>query len=208
MLDVHAPEHGINGARDFFIHLLTITAGLLIAIALEQSVEALHHRHQRKEAEELIRQEIRGNRTALQENEKGLTAELNGMKDALKILDGISNGQSGTLQQNQLQFREGPMQDSAWRTASTTGVLSYMDYDEVQRFSDAYKEQDELQAMAQLTINDYLELVPVLQGSTGGVVDEAHAKIALPYARSAMGHLSGMYFIGIGTMGAYDSALK
>jgi len=31
MLDVHAPEHGIHGVHDFLIHLLTITAGLLIA---------------------------------------------------------------------------------------------------------------------------------------------------------------------------------
>ena len=40
MLDVHAPEHGIHGMRDFFVHLLTITAGLLIALALEAGVEA------------------------------------------------------------------------------------------------------------------------------------------------------------------------
>lgn len=50
MLDVHAPEHPIGGPRDFLVHLLTITVGLLIALGLENSVEALHHRHQRKEA--------------------------------------------------------------------------------------------------------------------------------------------------------------
>ena len=55
MLDVHAPEHRIHGTRDFFLHLFTITIGLLIALGLEASVEALHHRHQRQEAETLIR---------------------------------------------------------------------------------------------------------------------------------------------------------
>jgi hypothetical protein len=56
MLDVHPPERGIHGIRDFFIHLMTITVGLLIALGLENAVEAVHHRHQRKEAEVTLRQ--------------------------------------------------------------------------------------------------------------------------------------------------------
>jgi len=49
MLDVHPPHHAANSWRDFFIHIATIVVGLLIAIALEQTVEAIHHRHQRNE---------------------------------------------------------------------------------------------------------------------------------------------------------------
>ncbi len=99
------------------------------------------------------------------------------------------------------------MQDSAWRTANSTGVLSYMDYGEVGNFSDAYKEQDQLQAMEELTLNDYLELVPILSNHDKDMTPE-RAKEALPYARSAVGHLSGMYFIGAGALGSYDQALK
>jgi len=64
MLDVHAPEHNIYTARDFLIHLLTITAGLLIALGLEAGVEAFHHRHQRIEAETMIRDEIKLSRNS------------------------------------------------------------------------------------------------------------------------------------------------
>lgn len=207
MLDVHPPDHKLQGVRDFVIHLLTITAGLLIAIALEQSVEAMHHRHQRKEAEALIREEIRENQKSIQDNAAGLMTEIDGMKATLKTLEAISDGNEEKFEEKQLQFREGPMQDSAWRTANTTGVLSYMDYGEVEQFSEAYKEQDQLQAMELLAMNDYLQIVPVLQG-TAGKVDAVRAKDALPYARNAMGHLSGMYFIGKGTLDAYASALK
>jgi hypothetical protein len=49
MLDVHPPQHAAHTWRDFFIHIATIVLGLLIAIGLEQSVEAIHHRHQRQE---------------------------------------------------------------------------------------------------------------------------------------------------------------
>jgi len=207
MLDVHAPEHRIGGLRDFMVHMLTITVGLLIAIGLEQSVEAMHHRHQRKEAEMLIREEIRANQKGIQENAQGLTTEINGMRDTLQALEAMSDGKPGKLNEKELEFHEGPMRDSAWRTASTTGVLSYMDYSEVENFSEAYKEQDQLQGMEAMALNDYLQLAPILHG-TGGVVDPARAKEALPYARNAMGHLSGMYFIGRGTLDAYAGVLK
>ncbi|HZL27479.1 MAG TPA: hypothetical protein VFC39_13220 [Acidobacteriaceae bacterium] len=47
MLDVHPPHHAATSWRDFSIHIATICVGLLIAIALEQSVEAIHRAHQR-----------------------------------------------------------------------------------------------------------------------------------------------------------------
>jgi len=51
MLDVHPPHASTHTWRDFFLHIATICIGLLIAIGLEQSVEALHHRHQRHQLE-------------------------------------------------------------------------------------------------------------------------------------------------------------
>lgn len=147
MLDVHMPEHGIHGFRDFFLHLFTITIGLLIALGLEASVEALHHRHQREEAETLIRSEIQNNLNNLHEGAPGAMAELQQMKTVLKTLEARTQSQPGVLHDSDFIFREGPMQDAAWRTASSTGALSYMDYAEVERFSDAYKEQALLQAM-------------------------------------------------------------
>jgi hypothetical protein len=44
MLDVHPPHQAIHGWRDFFIHIATIVVGLLIAVALEQTVEACWRR--------------------------------------------------------------------------------------------------------------------------------------------------------------------
>jgi hypothetical protein len=47
MLDVHPPHAPTHTWRDFLIHIATICVGLLIAIGLEQSVEAIHHRRER-----------------------------------------------------------------------------------------------------------------------------------------------------------------
>jgi hypothetical protein len=61
MLDVHPPHAPAHTWRDFFIHIATICVGLLIAIALEQSVEALHHRRERSELYEQMRMEAERN---------------------------------------------------------------------------------------------------------------------------------------------------
>ena len=52
MLDMHAPHQAVHTSKDFFIHIATIVIGLLIAVALEQSVVAFHHRDQRSRLEE------------------------------------------------------------------------------------------------------------------------------------------------------------
>ena len=70
MLDVHPAHHAASTWRDFFIHIATIVIGLLIAVALEQSVEALHHRHQRHQLEaDLHAEGLRNINIALQNME-------------------------------------------------------------------------------------------------------------------------------------------
>jgi hypothetical protein len=49
MIDIHPPQHAAITRRDFFVHLGIVVLGILIAIGLEQTVEAIHHAHQRRE---------------------------------------------------------------------------------------------------------------------------------------------------------------
>src|ERR1700735_3136903 len=51
LLDVHPPHESAHTWRDFFIHIATLCIGPLIAVGLEQTVEALHHQHQRHQLE-------------------------------------------------------------------------------------------------------------------------------------------------------------
>ena len=61
MLDVHPAHHAATTWRDFFIHIATIVIGLLIAIGLEQTVEAIHHHHQRHQLQEDLHNEAEQN---------------------------------------------------------------------------------------------------------------------------------------------------
>jgi hypothetical protein len=62
MLDVHAPHAPTHTWKDFFIHIATIVVGLIIAVGLEQTVEAIHHHHQRRELEESLHRDGELNR--------------------------------------------------------------------------------------------------------------------------------------------------
>lgn len=56
-MDIHKP-HAAKNWREFFIELATITAGILIALALEQVVETVREHRHAAEARESIRTEI------------------------------------------------------------------------------------------------------------------------------------------------------
>lgn len=65
MLDVHPIRHALASWREFAFHIGTITVGLLIAIALEQSVEKLHQVHQRHQLQHDLLDEVKRNRETL-----------------------------------------------------------------------------------------------------------------------------------------------
>jgi hypothetical protein len=68
VIDVHAPHGGLHTWKDFWIHLGTITLGLLIAISLEQSVEWVHRLHQRHELDASLRAECAVNKERAEDN--------------------------------------------------------------------------------------------------------------------------------------------
>ena len=59
MLDVHPPHQAAHTWKDFLIHIATICVGLLIAIGLEQTVEAIHRHHEREELRTALTHESR-----------------------------------------------------------------------------------------------------------------------------------------------------
>jgi len=65
VIDVHAAHGGAHTWKDFWIHLGTITLGLLIAIGLEQSVEKLHQAHERRQLEADLRDEATKNQVIM-----------------------------------------------------------------------------------------------------------------------------------------------
>jgi hypothetical protein len=75
MLDNHPPHAPTHTWRDFLIHIATIVIGLLIAVGLEETVEAIHRRHEMQEARQHIRAEAKVNQ-GVQLSDQKMTALL------------------------------------------------------------------------------------------------------------------------------------
>jgi len=209
MLDVHPPEHGIHGSRDFFLHLFTITIGLLIALGLEAAVEAVHHRHQREEAEATIRQELTDNRTKLLKMQSNTATEIKNLTLALAFVEDLRSGKKDDPRSIQLGFNADPLQSAGWATASATGALSFMPYNEVQNFATAYQEQQNYEDAVARALGHYEVLSTYLiHNADPRGLNPHDIDTAIPDLRLALADLAAMSDWGRGTLATYNDALK
>jgi len=154
MIDVHAPHGGLHTWKDFWIHLGTITLGLLIAISLEQSVEWLHHLHQRHQLEASLLAECKINKDRAEAN-------FSGYDDLMKWLLGLhrdigrmlSTKGNADLRYRELRYRPrlqegvittgspGSLVTSVWDTADADDRLALLPDDEAHAYSLLYHVQ-------------------------------------------------------------------
>jgi hypothetical protein len=154
VLDVHAPHETPHGWRDFLLHLFTITIGLLIALSLEGLVEWQHHRDLVHAAEASLHAEIQNNAhdmtgilATLHKNQDDLKHDV----DMLKILIATKKLPNGSMT---LSYRIVTLDSVSWKTAQTTGALSYMPYDLAKEYASIYGTQEELTASEQQAAQD------------------------------------------------------
>lgn len=154
MLDVHPPHEPIHGVRDFMLHIATITIGLLIALALESGVEALHHRHMVREAREQLRGEIEENRLLLAQDRRNLKNNQGILRNDIVLLTRLKGRFTST---DTSAFRlpwawSGPL-DAAWQTAREDGALALMPYTDAHGLALVYGQQDNVNDQATAYIN-------------------------------------------------------
>jgi hypothetical protein len=138
MLDVHTPQEAIRGWKSFFIHIATISIGLLIAIGLEQTVETLHHRHQLDELHESLRQDAQklvedSAKVVAGESQRfdRLTARASQIKAAIDSRQPVASPpavQPGAA----WDVPDSP----AWRAAKSSGLLSLMPQGEIKIYGE------------------------------------------------------------------------
>jgi hypothetical protein len=164
MLDVHAPHEAVHGWRDFFTHIATITIGLLIALALEAGIEALHHRHIVREARENIREEVQENQQLLSSDLRSLNANSNSLRADIAALTQLKEHPKQSPA-SKLNFPWGWDSPSAaaWDTARNTGALTLMSYEDAHAFSLTYAQQSYVNEQATLYINHHHEAVIPLE---------------------------------------------
>jgi glucose/arabinose dehydrogenase len=138
MLDVHPPHESVHTWKDFFIHLATITLGLLIAIGLEQTVEYFHHRHQLQEARRELSAELEDNRRRAAKNIEQVhkvQAELDNDMALLRANQSSHTPFAAKLDYTWMFYRT---PDGAWQTVKQNGALTLMPHEELQSYVYVY----------------------------------------------------------------------
>jgi hypothetical protein len=208
LLDVHAPHEKMHGIKDFLLHILTITIGLLIALGLEAGVEKIHQHHLRDEADSNIQQEIRHNEHELKTTLDAAAEEQKNLIEVLKFLQAKSEAKPYPIEDISLSFTSGTVSDANWRTATSTGALSFMEYKRVEDFASAYQVQEMFLRLKDQTLDDFLQLQSyVAYGFDPGKVSPETAKAAMPDVRKTLSHVIAMRQVGAGLNHAYEGAL-
>jgi len=185
-LDVHAPHHSIEGWRDFFIHLITISVGLLIAVGIEGCVE-LHREHKLvREARETMREEIQHNSNEMKEALGKLDQQTAMMKKNIETLTRIQENPKDKEAQNasiSADFSVVGLRDTAWKTAQTTGALSFMPYAEAQRYSNVYGSQQDFLNQQDKILEDEAQFIGLMAKTNFGHNDITSEQASLALER-------------------------
>jgi hypothetical protein len=150
MFDVHAPHAAVHTWKDFFVHIATITIGLLIAIALEQCVESLHHIHQRHQLQHDLLEEAKRNGDILR-TDLGLESQTVWFRSLLGATKSLpAAGQStidvpsmpctpGTVGTNGmdpvLRTKYFAPSDAVWATARDAGLIIRLPVEEARMYA-------------------------------------------------------------------------
>jgi hypothetical protein len=136
-MEIHPPDHALHTRRDFFIHMATIVLGLLIAIGLEQSVEALHRRHQLHELREALQSDseiaLRNDNDLVLDAQARLDwsrARIAQVESALQHHTPISD-----IEQKKIFIHAIPVYP-AWKAAKASNLLQVMPQDDIEAFSE------------------------------------------------------------------------
>jgi hypothetical protein len=140
-MDVHPPHGPIRSWKDFTLHLLTITIGLLIALTLEAAVQSMHHRHMVKEARANLRREIVENQRLYTENLRSAQTELVQLEQNIEQLRELRAGKTPEHFDLQWDFNWNGFVESAWMSARDIGAVGYMQPEVVEEYSGLYRQQ-------------------------------------------------------------------
>jgi hypothetical protein len=206
VIDVHPPNEPIHGWRDFFIHLTTITIGLLIALSLEGCVEWQHHRHLVHVAEASLHNEIQQNSHDVHESIELLHKQQQALVQDVTVLKYIIKNQKAPADGAiAINFNIRSLNNVSWKTAQSTGALSYIPYATAQEYADIYNTQDELEVAEQQAARDAIvSVAPFINSSkadtdpTGGEALSVKQKIEvfqgqLILVNSLLDTLDGQY---------------
>ena len=130
-----------RSTRGLFRELMTITAGVLIALFLEGLVQWGRDVALVREARGTVLREIADNRREVQSVLSSVDLRRTNLDLALRFANELLANRQTDINEVKLGFEVADLSTASWDTAGSTGALGHMDYGEVQRYADLYSVQ-------------------------------------------------------------------
>lgn len=133
-MDLHVPEGPVRSIKDFLIHIGIVTLGILIALGLEQLVEAHHRAHLAHEAVEGFRRELTSDTADLKEVLASNPQTRQKIADWIADLTSASPHEMDTYPGVHFNI----MSAASWDTAMATQALSELPYERAHLYAVTY----------------------------------------------------------------------
>ena len=127
--------------REVVVQLMTIVAGVLIALFFDGLVEWNQNRQLANEAKTMIRREMADNQRELDELIAEYDTRQGHVQNALRLANELLRTGKSEINQFNVGRSFAELNAASWQTAERTGALRYLDYDEVRRFATVYEMQ-------------------------------------------------------------------
>lgn len=151
-MDIHAPIGPTHSFKDFAVHILIVTIGILIALGLEGAREAWRESTAVAETRRSLQEELHTNENLLVEEIRSVNKTNTDLDRLLATLPEEAKTPAELRSQVlKLNLPGHFFRTTAWDSALNSGVLTHMDRQELSRFDDAYlgvKSYQELQKWA------------------------------------------------------------
>jgi hypothetical protein len=173
-VDIH-PPHAIHSWKDFGVQLVTITAGILIALSLEGVRESIRDRALVREARENIHREITDNQREVANEIAMIPARAKKLAAALEFANDNLKNLHSSINQIELQVNFPELSEASWQTAERTGALAHMDYAEVQKYASLYAFQEFLIQEQRRALEALASTIGIVTASEDGDATKAPA---------------------------------
>ena len=194
-MEIHKPKP-FHNLKEFGSEILTIVVGILIALGLEQAIEAIHRNERRQIAVEMIEKEIRtniGEAVSVSKVVDCSKRQMTALTDALGR--GDQKAAAKVLRYGHFHIY-GVWLDAAWTNNLSSGTLDGIDDEKRLGYSIFYAMVRE-QHVQQERIASALDRLEALTG-TGMASSQQAIEAELPQAAELAGALREYYNIGFG----------
>jgi hypothetical protein len=158
LMEIHAPDKPIHSQKEFLFHMFTVVLGILIALGMEGIVEWAHHRALVREARANITEEIRRNKETVDESIKDIHQREAELSHIIDLMNKVAKDRNAIKNQSMhFGIAMHDLYSTAWQTATTSGAVTYMKYDELIRYTDVYLTQQAFTSMQEQALSRMID---------------------------------------------------